>query len=119
MAAGADGAGPKVAVVTYLDQGKALHTLLLRAVEQLRPAGAESPASEVPSREWHHYLILRDSYLQGQLTRDIMARLYIGEGTYNRARRRALRSVAKIIREMERQIQQNGAENGAIDQGGL
>ena len=36
-----------------------------------------------------------------------------------RARRRALRSVAKIIREMERQIQQNGAENGAIDQGGL
>ena len=119
VAAGADGAGPKVAVVTYLDQGKALHTLLLRAVEQLRPAGAESPASEVPSREWHHYLILRDSYLQGQLTRDIMARLYIGEGTYNRARRRALRSVAKIIREMERQIQQNGAENGGIDQGGL
>jgi hypothetical protein len=34
-----------------------------------------------------------------------MARLYIGEGTYNRTRRRALRSIAKTIQEMEQQVQ--------------
>ena len=44
---------------------------------------------------------LHGSYVQGELTREIMARLYIGEGTYNRTRRRALRSVAKAIQEIE------------------
>jgi signal transduction protein with GAF and PtsI domain len=96
---------PTLGGLTHVDQGKALQTLLLQAVNQLRPEGAEPPTSAVPSREWHNFLILHDSYLQGELTRDIMARLYIGEGTYNRTRRRALRSVAKTIQEMERQVQ--------------
>jgi hypothetical protein len=52
-------------------------------------------------------VILHDSYVKGELTRDIMARLYIGEGTYNRTRRRALRSVAKMIQELESQAQAN------------
>ena len=30
-----------------------------------------------------------------------MSRLYIGEGTFNRTRRRALRGVAKALAEME------------------
>ncbi len=89
--------------VTHLDRGKALHTLLIHALQQLRPAGSEPSASAVPTREWHNFLILHDNYLKGELTRDIMARLYIGEGTYNRTRRRALRSVGKLIREMEQQ----------------
>jgi len=37
----------------------------------------------------------------GELNRDIMARLYIGEGTFNRARRRAIRGVARALKEME------------------
>jgi hypothetical protein len=86
-----------------LDQGKALHSLLIYAIEQLRPAGAEPSSTVVPTREWHNYLILHDSYVKDELTRDIMARLYIGEGTYNRTRRRALRSVGKMIQEMEQQ----------------
>jgi hypothetical protein len=89
--------------VTHLDRGKALHSLLSHAVQQLRPAGDEPSPTVVPTREWHNFLILHDSYLKGELTRDIMARLYIGEGTYNRTRRRALRSVGKLIQEMERQ----------------
>lgn len=90
--------------VTHVDQGKALHGLLLQAVEALRPAGAQPSTYAVPSREWHNFLILHENYVKGELTRDIMARLYIGEGTYNRTRRRALRSVAKAIQEMEQQV---------------
>ena len=104
VSAAPTGAGA-TALITHLDQGKALQTLLIRTVEQLRPGGASPAAHVVPTREWHPYLILHDSYIQGDLTRDIMARLYIGEGTYNRARRRALRSVAKSLQEMERQLE--------------
>jgi hypothetical protein len=104
--------GPNGAGVTHLDRGKALHSVLVQAVQQLRPAGNEPHGSEVPSRDWHNYLILHDSYVKGELTRDIMARLYIGEGTYNRTRRRALRSVAKMLQELESQAQAN-AQRGA------
>lgn len=89
---------------THLDQGKGLHALLVYALQQLRPAGAEPAASAVPPRDWYNYMILYGSYVQGELTRDIMAKLYIGEGTYNRTRRRALHSVAKMIVEMEKQV---------------
>ena len=34
-----------------------------------------------------------------------MAKLYIGEGTFNRARRRAIRGVARALEEMEREAQ--------------
>jgi hypothetical protein len=35
-----------------------------------------------------------------------MSKLYIGEGTFNRTRRRALRGVAKALQEMEREARQ-------------
>jgi len=38
----------------------------------------------------------------GELNRDIMNRLYVSEGTFNRTRRRAIRGVAKAIGEIER-----------------
>jgi hypothetical protein len=93
------------AVITHVEQGKALHQVLMQAVHQLRPAENEPSKNEPPSREWYAYVILHDSYVLGELNRDIMSRLYIGEGTYNRTRRRALRSVAKILLDMERAIQ--------------
>ena len=88
---------------THLNAGHALFSLLVDMVEQLRPSDA-LPTGVVMPREWHPYMILHGSYVQGELTREIMARLYIGEGTYNRTRRRALRSVAKAIHEIEQQI---------------
>jgi hypothetical protein len=36
--------------VTHLDRGKALHRLLIHAIEQLRPAGAEPSSLSVPTR---------------------------------------------------------------------
>ncbi|MDH5507570.1 MAG: hypothetical protein OEZ02_10145, partial [Anaerolineae bacterium] len=59
-------------------------------------------SSDPPSREWYPFLILRDAYLNDVPNRDIMSRLYISEGTFNRTRRGALRAVTRIVGEMEK-----------------
>jgi hypothetical protein len=90
--------------ITHIDRGKALNQVLLLALDKLRPAGAEPQGQEVPSREWHQYIILHDAYVRNTLTREIMSRLYISEPTFHRTRRRAVRSVAKALREMEQAV---------------
>jgi len=45
-------------------------------------------------------------HVPDELNRDIMSKLYISEGTFNRIRRRAVRGVAKALEEMEREVQQ-------------
>ena len=90
------------AFVTHLDRGKALQDVLTTALEKLKPP---DPQPSPPPREWHQYVILYDSYVLGKRNRDIMSRLYIGEGTFNRARRRAIRGVARALEEMEREAQ--------------
>jgi len=85
--------------VTHLDRGKAVHSVLTETINKLRPAG-ERPG-DLPSREWYPYLILHDAYLEDTPNRDIMSRLYISEGTFNRIRRAALRSVTQALEEME------------------
>ncbi len=84
---------------TTLDRGKAVHEILLEAINKLRPETAIS--RDPPPREWYPYLILRDAYLEEKSNRDIMLQLYISEGTFNRTRRAAVRSVARTLGEME------------------
>jgi hypothetical protein len=88
--------------VTHLDRGKALQEVLTTAIEKLKPPG---PQPSPPTREWHQYVILHDCYVLGQLNRDVMSALYISEGTFNRARRRAVRGVTRALAEMERETQ--------------
>jgi GAF domain-containing protein len=88
-------------VVTHLDRGKALSQVLTQALDKLRPPGTEPGPHDVPPREWHSYLILHGAYVRGALNRDLMSWLYVGEGTFNRTRRRAVRAVAKALQEME------------------
>jgi hypothetical protein len=90
------------AFVTHLDRGKALHEVVVTAVEKLKPSGARPLP---PTREWHQYVILHDCYVLGKLTRDVMGTLYVSEGTFNRARRRAVRGVTRALSEMEGQAQ--------------
>jgi hypothetical protein len=95
-------AAPKHGFVTHLDRGKALQELLVAAIDKLRPSG---PAPSPPGREWYAYRILHDCYVVGRLNRDVMAVLYVSEGTFNRARRRAVRAVTRAVAEIERQTQ--------------
>jgi hypothetical protein len=89
--------------VTHIDRGKAVSQALGESIDKLRPEGKEPEAYSVPSRAWHQYIILHDAYVEGDLNRNIMGKLYISEGTFNRTRRRAVRGVSKALQEMERE----------------
>jgi len=84
---------------THLDRGKLVYQTILDALEKLRPPG-EMPREPIP-RQWYPYLILYNAYLDNKPNNEIMMRLYISEGTFNRTRRTAIRSLARVLSEME------------------
>ncbi len=94
---------PREASITHLDRGKALKEVLLQALDKLRPPG---PQPAPPTLEWYPFLVLHDAYVLGEPNREIMSRLYISEGTFNRTRRRAVRALSKALLEMERGAEQ-------------
>lgn len=82
---------------TLVERGRQLQEVLRQAVEALRPASVR-PVDVIPPA-WYAYIILHDAYLEGARNRDVMARLYISEGTFNRTRRLALRGAARWLIE--------------------
>ncbi len=84
---------------THLERGKIVQAVILGALEQMRPAG--DVPRDPPPREWYPYVILHDAYVNGKQNRDVMSRLYISEGTFNRTRRAAISSLARALVEME------------------
>ena len=66
-------------------------------MESFRPKGPRPP--EPLPRVWYSYVVLHDAYVEGVPNREIMARLYISEGTFNRTRRNALRALARSLIE--------------------
>jgi hypothetical protein len=85
--------------VTHLDRGKVVYEVLEEAVMKLRPQ-VDFPG-DPPPREWHAFMILHGAYFDNKLNRDIMSQLYISEGTFNRTRRAAIRTVSRVLTEME------------------
>ena len=91
----ADWAGINAA--SHVERGKQLHMFLAECIDLLRPSGTRPP--EPFPRVWYSYVVLHDAYVQGVPNREIMARLYISEGTFNRTRRNALRGLARLMLE--------------------
>jgi hypothetical protein len=91
----ADWAGINAA--SHVERGKQLQMFLTECIDLLRPPGARPP--EPFPRVWYSYVVLHDAYVEGVPNREIMARLYISEGTFNRTRRNALRGLAKLMLE--------------------
>jgi len=87
---------------THLERGKKVYAVIIEALEHMRPAG-EVPPEPLP-REWYPYTILHDAYLENTPNRDIMGKLYISEGTFNRTRRSAIRTLSRELAEMENLI---------------
>ena len=85
--------------VTHLDKGKIVYEVIEEVVNKLRPED-EYPGDPAP-REWHQFLILYGAYFENKLNRDIMSQLYISEGTFNRTRRSAIRTISRALVEME------------------
>jgi predicted DNA-binding protein (UPF0251 family) len=86
-----------ISAETHIEKGKTLRQLLVEAIETLRPS-QERPAQPLP-REWYSYAVLHDAYIEDAPNREIMARLYISEGTFNRSRQKALRGIARYLME--------------------
>jgi hypothetical protein len=87
---------------TQIERGKAVQQHLNRAIEMLKPEKPRPP--EPLPREWYSYVVLHDAYVEDVPNREIMARLYISEGTFNRSRRHALRGVARFLLEEARKM---------------
>jgi hypothetical protein len=86
--------------LNHIERGKTVRTELIHAIEALKPSGPRP--SGIPPREWYAYIILHDAYIEDAPNREIMARLYISEGTFNRQRRKALQAVARAMLEITR-----------------
>ena len=91
----ADWAG--ITADSHIERGKQLQKFLADAIESFRPAGTR-PHEPLP-RVWYSYAVLYDAYVEGVPNREIMARLYISEGTFNRTRRNAIRGFARLLAE--------------------
>jgi hypothetical protein len=84
---------------SHIERGKVLQKIITDSIESLKPAGKRPP--EPLPRMWYNHAVLYDAYVEGVPNREIMARLYISEGTFNRTRRNAIRGLARILVEME------------------
>ena len=82
---------------THIERGKELQKLLMDSIELLKPSD-ERPPEPLP-RIWYNHAVLHDAYVEGVQNREIMARLYISEGTFNRTRRNAIRGLARLLVE--------------------
>jgi len=82
---------------THIERGKELQQVLMDSIELLKPA-EERPPEPLP-RIWYNHAVLYDAYVEGVQNREIMARLYISEGTFNRTRRNAIRGLARLLVE--------------------
>jgi hypothetical protein len=82
---------------TPLERASALRNLLEQAIERLRPAGARPSPGATAVGGWLHYLVLREAYIDGRPNKQIMQRYALSEGTFHRARRRAIDAVANDL----------------------
>jgi len=86
-----------VAGVSHVERGKQLQKILTSSIEAFRPAEKRPP--EPLPRVWYNHAVLHDAYVEGVPNREIMARLYISEGTFHRTRRNAIRGLARMLVE--------------------
>ena len=82
---------------SHIERGKRLQALLTESIASLKPSESRPP--EPLPRLWYSYAVLYDAYVECIPNREIMARLYISEGTFNRTRRNAIRGLARLLME--------------------
>jgi hypothetical protein len=102
---------------TPLERAARLRQELEQAVERLRPTGARPTPGASALGGWLHYLILREAYAEGRLNKQIMQRYALSEGTFHRARRRAIDAVAGDLAQRaarERPSTRSGATRSMV-----
>ncbi|MBV9578521.1 MAG: hypothetical protein JO057_08030 [Chloroflexi bacterium] len=79
---------------TPLEQAAHVRQELEQAIERLRPSGARPSPGSSAIGGWTHYLVLKEAYVDGRPNKQIMQRYALSEGTFHRARRRAIDALA-------------------------
>lgn len=87
---------------SYVERGKRLQQWLVMHMESLKPS--ENRPEEPLPRAWYNYVVLHDAYVEGVQNREILARLFISEGTFHRTRRNALRGFARLLKEEKTRV---------------
>ena len=82
---------------TSLERAAGLRAQLDQAIERLRPNGARPSPGTSNIGGWLHYLVLKEAYADGRPNKQVMQRYAISEGTFHRARRRAVDAVAEDL----------------------
>ena len=90
---------------SHVQIGEAVHVVILKALEKLHPKAEQGRPTKNSSitRDWYPYIILQEAYVDCLPNREIMAKLYISEGTFNRTRRSAIHSLTRLLLEMEQE----------------
>jgi hypothetical protein len=85
---------------TALERAASLRSELEQAIARLRPPGGArpTPGSSAGPGGWLHYLVLHEAYVEGRPNKQIMQRYLLSEGTFHRARRRAIDAVASDLK---------------------
>jgi hypothetical protein len=83
-----------------LERAAGLREALTQAIGRLRPQGPRpNPGPQGAQGGWLHYLVLQEAYVEGRPNKQIMQRYYLSEGTFHRARRRAIDVLAADLAE--------------------
>ncbi|MBI5879228.1 MAG: hypothetical protein HZB53_16390 [Chloroflexi bacterium] len=88
---------------------QALRSVLLEAIELLRPAGEP----DLQAREWILYQILHMKFIEGKRIREIAERLAMSESDLYRKQRVAIDEVARTLVAMEQKAGTNGNGDAA------
>jgi len=89
---------------------KGLRAVLNQAIERLRPDGQR----QMTTPEWLLYNILELKFVQGRKVREVARRLAMSESDLYRKQRVAIKAVAQMLAEMERE-EVNNREVGSGD----
>jgi len=80
---------------TPLERAARLRACLVEAIDRLHPPGPRPPpGASAGTGPWLHHLVLYEAYVEGRPNKQVMQRYHLSEGTFHRARRRAIDAIA-------------------------
>lgn len=94
-------------VVTDIERGKALWSLLKEAIDRLRPSNSKPELTPA----WRLHAIAEGIYVQGKSAKEVTAELGISPRTFHRERRAAVEALATVIWQIERQMRFGNVED--------